>query len=68
LGRNAPAASIIEAFVPLGPSWDIGAAVKELTGGKGVEVVYDTVGGVTHLGCAGIAGTPRQAGGDQRRR
>lgn len=44
---DAPAASIIEAFIPLDPSTDASTAVKELTGGKGVEVVYDTVGGVT---------------------
>lgn len=44
---DAPAASIIEAFIPLGPPTETAAAVKEVTGGKGAEVVYDTVGGVT---------------------
>jgi NADPH2:quinone reductase len=44
---DAPAASIIDAFIPLDPETDTGAAVKEVTGGKGAEVVYDTVGGVT---------------------
>lgn len=45
--EGTPAASIIEAFIPFDPSADVGAAVKRLTGGKGVEVVYDAVGGVT---------------------
>lgn len=44
---DAPAASIIEAFIPLGPPTEIGAAVREVTDGRGAEVVYDTVGGVT---------------------
>jgi NADPH2:quinone reductase len=44
---DAPAGSIIEAFIPLDPSTDASVAVKDVTGGKGVEVVYDTVGGVT---------------------
>lgn len=45
--EDAPAGSILDAFIPLDPSTDASAEVKELTGGKGVEVVYDTVGGVT---------------------
>jgi len=44
---NAPAASVIDAFVRLEPTADIGAEVRRLTGGRGAEVVYDAVGGVT---------------------
>lgn len=45
--EGAPAASIIEAFIPLDSATDVGAAIKEITGGKGADIVYDTVGGVT---------------------
>ncbi|GDY41026.1 oxidoreductase [Streptomyces antimycoticus] len=45
---DTPAASIIEEFVALdGSAQDIGSTIKRLTAGHGVEVVYDTVGGVT---------------------
>ena len=45
---DTPAPSIIDGFVALdGSSQDVGSQVKKLTAGKGAEVVYDTVGGVT---------------------
>ncbi|MFE2443530.1 zinc-binding dehydrogenase [Streptomyces sp. NPDC059426] len=45
---DTPAASIIKEFVALdGSAQDIGATIKRLTAGHGVEVVYDAVGGVT---------------------
>jgi NADPH:quinone reductase len=45
---DTPAASIIDGFVALdGSPQDVGSQLKRLTAGKGVEVVYDTVGGVT---------------------
>ncbi len=46
--QGSPAASVIEHFLPLGAEpGEIGSAVKQLTGGAGADVVYDTVGGVT---------------------
>ncbi|MFG3472017.1 zinc-binding alcohol dehydrogenase family protein [Streptomyces sp. NPDC047982] len=45
---DTPAASAIDAFVPLGGDPpDVGAQIKRLTTGKGADVVYDAVGGVT---------------------
>jgi NADPH:quinone reductase len=45
---GTPAASVIKDFVPSGGSpQDVGSEIKRLTGGKGADVVYDTVGGVT---------------------
>jgi NADPH:quinone reductase len=45
---GTPAASIIKEFVQLdGSGQDIGSEVERLTDGRGAEVVYDTVGGVT---------------------
>jgi NADPH:quinone reductase-like Zn-dependent oxidoreductase len=46
-GPDTPAASVIDHFVAFDPAADIGAEIKRLTGGAGVEVVYDAVGGVT---------------------
>jgi NADPH:quinone reductase-like Zn-dependent oxidoreductase len=44
---DTPAAEIIEAFIPFDPAADVGSQFKRLTGGRGADVVYDTVGGVT---------------------
>lgn len=47
---GTPAADIIEHFVTFDPAAGpeaLGAEIKRLTGGRGVEVVYDAVGGVT---------------------
>src|ERR1700761_8728487 len=44
-GPETPAASAIDDFIVVDP--DVGAAIKERTGGRGAEVVYDAVGGVT---------------------
>ncbi|MEZ0054275.1 NADPH2:quinone reductase [Mycobacterium sp. MAA66] len=44
---GTPAADIVDDFVTFGPGADVGAQVKALTGGLGVQVVYDAVGGVT---------------------
>jgi NADPH:quinone reductase-like Zn-dependent oxidoreductase len=45
---DTPAASIIEEFIALGGSpQDVGSQVKRVTAGKGADVVYDAVGGVT---------------------
>jgi NADPH2:quinone reductase len=49
-GADTPAAAVIEHFVGFDPSADaadIGAEIKRLTGGRGAQVVYDAVGGVT---------------------
>lgn len=46
-GPGTPAAAVIDEFLNFDPSAEVGAAIKELTGGKGVDVVYDAVGGVT---------------------
>ncbi|WP_207312863.1 quinone oxidoreductase family protein [Streptomyces nodosus] len=45
---GTPAASVIDGFVELGGDpRGIGEQVRELTRGKGADVVFDTVGGVT---------------------
>jgi NADPH:quinone reductase len=44
---HAPAAAVIDHFIAFDPTADVGAEIKKLTGGAGVEVVYDAVGGVT---------------------
>jgi NADPH:quinone reductase len=45
---GAPAAAIIEAFVPFtGDSTAVAEEILRLTDGRGAEVVYDAVGGVT---------------------
>jgi NADPH:quinone reductase-like Zn-dependent oxidoreductase len=46
-GPQTPAAAAIDHFVVFDPAADVGAEIKRLTGGAGVEVVYDAVGGVT---------------------
>ncbi len=46
-GTGTPAAVVIDEFVAFDPAADIGAAIKRLTNGKGADVVYDAVGGVT---------------------
>ena len=46
-GPDTPAAAVIDHFIVSDPAADVGAQVKKLTGGTGVEVVYDAVGGVT---------------------
>ncbi|MDT7589153.1 MAG: NADPH:quinone reductase [Pseudonocardiales bacterium] len=43
-----PAAAVIEEFIRIDPAAPaVGTEVRRLTGGKGAEVVYDAVGGVT---------------------
>jgi NADPH:quinone reductase len=45
---NTPAASVIEEFISAdGSPQEIGSQVSRLTAGRGADVVYDTVGGVT---------------------
>ncbi|MFI9628078.1 zinc-binding alcohol dehydrogenase family protein [Streptomyces sp. NPDC052042] len=45
---DSPAASVIDGFVALGGEpQDVGAQVGRLTAGRGADVVYDAVGGVT---------------------
>ncbi len=44
---DIPAASVIDHFITFDPAVDVGAAITLHTGGKGAEVVYDAVGGVT---------------------
>jgi NADPH2:quinone reductase len=45
---GTPAASIIHDFVALeGRPSDVGSQIKRLTGGRGADVVFDAVGGVT---------------------
>jgi NADPH:quinone reductase len=46
-GPETPAAAVIDHFIVFDPTADVGAEIKRLTGGAGVEVVYDAVGGVT---------------------
>jgi NADPH:quinone reductase len=46
-GPDTPAAAVIDHFVTFDPTADIGAEITRLSGGTGVEVVYDAVGGVT---------------------
>jgi NADPH:quinone reductase len=48
-GPETPAAAVVDDFVVFDPTADVGAAIKGLTGGKGVDVVHDAVGGVTTL-------------------
>jgi NADPH:quinone reductase-like Zn-dependent oxidoreductase len=44
---GTPAANVIDDFVTFDPDADVGAQIKQLTGGVGVQVAYDAVGGVT---------------------
>ncbi|WP_445159787.1 quinone oxidoreductase family protein [Mycobacterium sp. Dal123C01] len=44
---ETPAASVIDDFVVFDPDADVATEIKRLNNGKGVEVVYDAVGGVT---------------------
>jgi len=46
-GPETPAAAVIDHFLVFDPAADVGAQIKGLTGGKGAQVVYDAVGGVT---------------------
>jgi NADPH2:quinone reductase len=46
-GPETPAAAVIDHFIVFDPAADVGDEIKRLTGGAGVEVVYDAVGGVT---------------------
>ncbi|WP_204366841.1 zinc-binding alcohol dehydrogenase family protein [Mycobacterium sp. UM_CSW] len=46
-GVDTPAAAVIDHFLELDPAVDVAGEIKRLTGGKGAEVVYDAVGGVT---------------------
>jgi NADPH:quinone reductase len=46
-GADTPAEAAIEHFVAFDPAADVGAEIKRLTGGRGAQVVYDAVGGVT---------------------
>ena len=38
---------MIDDFIAFEPAADVGAAIKQRTGGRGADVVYDAVGGVT---------------------
>ena len=44
---QTPAATVIDDFIVFDPDDDVGAAIKQRTSGRGVDVVYDAVGGVT---------------------
>lgn len=44
---GTPAAAAIDDFVAFDLGIDVGAQIRERTGGQGVDVVYDAVGGVT---------------------
>jgi NADPH:quinone reductase-like Zn-dependent oxidoreductase len=44
---EAPAAHVIDEFCVFDPDADVAADIKRANNGKGVEVVYDAVGGVT---------------------
>jgi len=44
---ETPAADAIDDFVVFDPATDVAAAIKQRTGGRGADVVYDAVGGVT---------------------
>jgi NADPH2:quinone reductase len=46
-GEDAPAAASLDAFVRIGEDADVAGEVRGLTRGRGVDVVYDAVGGVT---------------------
>jgi NADPH:quinone reductase len=45
--EDGPAAASIDAFVRIDEDADVAAEVRGLTRGRGVDVVYDAVGGVT---------------------
>jgi NADPH:quinone reductase-like Zn-dependent oxidoreductase len=47
-GEDTPAAASIDAFVRFDPDADVAGDLRRLTGGRGVDVVYDAVGGVTN--------------------
>jgi NADPH:quinone reductase-like Zn-dependent oxidoreductase len=44
---ETPAADAIDDFVVFDPATDVAAAIKQRTGGRAADVVYDAVGGVT---------------------
>jgi NADPH:quinone reductase len=44
---HTPAAAAIDDFIAFDPAADVAAAIKKRNGGRGVDVVYDAVGGVT---------------------
>jgi NADPH2:quinone reductase len=45
---DTPAAAIVEEFIAFdGDAHDIAAQIRKVTGGRGAEVVYDAVGGIT---------------------
>src|SRR5690242_9363006 len=44
-GDDTPAAACIDAFIRIDADTDVAAGVRALTGGRGVDVVYDAVGG-----------------------
>jgi NADPH2:quinone reductase len=44
---ETPGAEVIDHFISFDPAADVGAEIKRLTGGTGVQLVYDAVGGVT---------------------
>ncbi|MGA9490057.1 MAG: zinc-binding alcohol dehydrogenase family protein [Mycobacterium sp.] len=44
---ETPAAAVTDDFILLDPVDDVGGAIKQRTGGRGADVVYDAVGGVT---------------------
>lgn len=44
---QTPAAAVIDDFIAFDPDAGVGAAIKQRTNGRGVDVVYDAVGGVT---------------------
>jgi NADPH:quinone reductase len=46
-GPETPAAAVVDDFVVFDPTADVGSEIKQLSGGAGVQVVYDAVGGVT---------------------
>ena len=46
-GPETPAAAVVDDLVVFDPTADVGSEIKQLTGGAGVKVVYDAVGGVT---------------------
>jgi NADPH:quinone reductase-like Zn-dependent oxidoreductase len=46
-GPETPAAAVLDRFIAFDPAVDVGAEIRRSTGGAGVEVVYDAVGGVT---------------------
>jgi NADPH2:quinone reductase len=46
-GPDTPAAAALDDFITFEQAADVGAAIRRVTGGKGADVVYDAVGGVT---------------------